>query len=229
MFSHNRGRLPVTRCTAPFLTFCVLAAGAISPQSKAQTPVQFPGGLPAVVGPQIPPEPTNPVAAPAGRLPNPGADPIVHRIRGSSERIEMTVNSSRIVTLDQNIPRAQVNNRDIVELTALSPNEIQVFAKKAGVTQINLWNENGQAYTIDCIVYGDAGELTELLRSEFPAANLRVRPMAAGVLLTGFVDRSDQVNQIIEIAQNYYPKVIPAIRVGGVQQVLLHVKVCEVS
>src|SRR5262249_42599006 len=56
-----------------------------------------------------------------------------------------------------------------------------------------------------------------------------VRPMGSGVLLTGFVDRPDQVSQIIQIAQDYYPKVIPDIRVGGVQQILLHVKGAEVD
>ena len=49
------------------------------------------------------------------------------------------------------------------------------------------------------------------------------------MLLTGFVDRADQVSQIIQVAQEYYPKVIPNIRVGGVQQILLHCKVAEVS
>ena len=141
----------------------------------------------------------------------------------------MTVNSSRILKMEQNIPRAQVNNREVLELTALSPNEIQVMAKKAGVTQINLWNEKGQIFTVDCVVYGDARELQELLKSEFPAANLHVRPMASSVLLTGFVDRADQVSQIIQIAQDYYPKVVPNIQVGGVQQIMLHVKVAEVS
>ena len=99
-----------------------------------------------------------------------------------------------------------------------------MFAKKAGVTQINLWNDQGQIYTIDCVVYGDARELADLLRTEFPAANLTVRPTGSSVLLTGFVDRADQVSQIIQIAQDYYPKVIPNIRVGGVQQILLHVQ-----
>ncbi|HTQ38686.1 MAG TPA: pilus assembly protein N-terminal domain-containing protein [Pirellulales bacterium] len=159
----------------------------------------------------------------------PVSNELIHHIQAPSERMEMTVNASRILTLDQNIPRAQVNNHEILELTALSPNEIQVLAKKAGVTQINLWNDKGQIYTIDCVVYGDARELSELLRSEFPAANLRVRPMASSVLLTGFVDRADQVSQIIQIAQDYYPKVVPNIQVGGVQQILLHVKVAEVS
>ena len=171
------------------------------------------------------PEPGNPMLNTSA----PVTPSLVHRIQAASERIEMTVNSSRVLTLDQNIPRAQVNNKDILELTPLSPNEIQVFAKKPGVTSINLWGDKGNIYTIDCVVYGDARELAELLKSEFPAANLRVRQTGSSVLLTGFVDRADQVSQIIQVAQEYYPKVIPNIRVGGVQQILLHCKVAEVS
>ena len=72
------------------------------------------------------------------------APPIVHQIQAATERLEMTANTSRMLTLDQKIPRAQVNNREILELTPLSPNEMQVFAKKPGVTQINLWNEDNE-------------------------------------------------------------------------------------
>ena len=132
--------------------------------------IQSPGGyqnLPA------PPEPTEP-GSPMTNAAMPAAPSLIHRIQAASERMEMTVNSSRILTLDQKIPRAQVNNKDILELTPLSPNEIQVFAKKAGVTSINLKNDQGQIYTIDCVVYGDARELADLLqnrisRSEFDA------------------------------------------------------------
>ena len=81
---------------------------------------------------------------------------IVHKIQAATERLEMTANTSRLLTLDQKIPRAQVNNREILELTPLSPNEVQIFAKKPGVTQINLWNEDQKVHTIDVMVFGDA-------------------------------------------------------------------------
>ena len=75
----------------------------------------------------------------------------------------MTVNSSRILTMDQKIPQVQVNNPDILEITPLSPTQIQVAAKKPGVTQVNLWGENKQIYTIDVTVIGDARELAMIL------------------------------------------------------------------
>jgi pilus assembly protein CpaC len=154
---------------------------------------------------------------------------LVHRISAATERLEMTANTSRLLTLDQKIPRAQVNNRELLELTPLSPNEVQVFAKKPGVTQINLWNEQNEIHTIDVMIFGDARELAMLIRTEFPHASIRVKPLAQSVVLSGFVDRQDHVSQIIRMAEDYYPKVISHITVGGVQQIALSVKVYEVS
>lgn len=154
---------------------------------------------------------------------------LIRTIEKSSERMEMTVNTSRILTLGKKIPQAQVNNPDLLELTALEPNQIQVHAKKAGVTQINLWDEDKQLYTVDVVIYGDAEELTMLLRTQFPKASLKVIPVASGALISGYVDQPEHVSRIIQIAEEFYPKVIANITVGGVQQVLLHVKVMEVS
>ena len=39
---------------------------------------------------------------------------IVYKIQAANQRLEMTVNSSRLLTLDLKIPRAQVNNIHMV-------------------------------------------------------------------------------------------------------------------
>ncbi len=172
----------------------------------------------------------------AGNAQQPSAPPvllekpsIVYKVQSPSERLEMTVHTSRILTMDQKIPQAQVNNPDILELTPLSPNQIQIAAKAAGVTQVNLWDENKKLYTIDVIVFGDVRELTMVLRSAFPNAALKVVPVANAVMISGFVDQPEHIDRIVRIAEEYYPKVINNMTVGGVQQVLLHVKVMEVS
>jgi pilus assembly protein CpaC len=147
----------------------------------------------------------------------------------TSQRLEMVVNTSRILTLDKEVPRAMVNNPDVVRVVPLSPNKVQVSALKPGVTQVNLWDDDGNLYTVNLIIIGDAQELDMLLQSEFPQASLRVRPLATSVVLSGRVDRSEDVSRIVRMAEDYYPKVINNIAVGGVQQVLLHVRVMEVS
>jgi len=159
----------------------------------------------------------------------PAAPSIVHKVRSTYERIQMTVNTSRRLELTQKIPDAQVNNPDLLQLTPLSPNIVQISAKAPGVTQVNLWGEDKQIYTIDVIIYGDAQELAMLLQSQFPNTALRVIPVNNGVLISGYVDQPGHIELITRIAEEYYPKVINNITVSGTQQVLLHVKVMEVS
>ncbi|HWA99337.1 MAG TPA: pilus assembly protein N-terminal domain-containing protein, partial [Pirellulales bacterium] len=158
-----------------------------------------------------------------------GPQPVIHRISSANERLNMVANSSRILMLDQRIPQAQVNNPEILEVTPLSPTQLQVYAKRAGVTQINLWSESKEIYTIEVVVEADARELSARLQSEFPNAALRVIPLPNSVMITGYVDDQRDVSLIIAIAQQYHPQVIDNIRVGGVQQVLLKVRVVEVS
>jgi pilus assembly protein CpaC len=151
------------------------------------------------------------------------------RVSGAAQRLEMIVNTSRILTLEYNVPRLLVDNPEIVRALPLSPNQIQVSALKPGLTQINIWDEKKEVHAIDVLVYGDARELHNLLKSEFPDASLHVRPLASSVIISGFVSNPDSVSRIVRIAEDYYPKVINNMQVGGVQQVLLHVKVMEVS
>jgi pilus assembly protein CpaC len=152
-------------------------------------------------------------------------------VGSQSQRLEMSVNTSRILALEGKvkIPRVFVNDPSVVQATPISPSQVQIAALKPGVTQVNLWDEKGEIYTVDVVATRDASELRELLRTEFPEATLRVRPLAESVYITGYVPRPEMVDEIISVAREYYDKVINGIVVGGVQQVALHVKVMEVS
>ena len=214
MFIHSAWRL-----SFPHVLACGLCL--------ALTGVAFGQPAPRPVGPQpgvTTAAPALPVAANGGQR-----MALVYKVQNANERMEMTVNTSRILTLDQKIPQAQVNNPELLDLTPLSPTEIQISAKTPGVTQVNLWGEDKRIFTIDVVIIGDAQALSHLLASQFPNATLKVVPVANGVLISGFVDQPQHIDLIVRIAEEYYPKVINAITVGGVQQVLLHVKVMEVS
>jgi pilus assembly protein CpaC len=67
------------------------------------------------------------------------------------------------------------------------------------------------------------------LQEQFPGASISVSPTATGVILKGYVDNPDNVSRIVKVAEEYYPKVINNMTVGGAQQVQLHVKVMEVN
>lgn len=154
---------------------------------------------------------------------------VVRKINGASDKLEITTNTSRILTLDKKIPKVQVNNPELLAVTPLSATEIQVSAKKAGVTQVNLWDEDGDIHTVDVFIYGDVRELENALATQFPNSSVRVYRYSQSLVLTGFIDRPDYVDPIRQLAEDYAPKVINNIAVGGVQQVLLRVKIYEVS
>jgi pilus assembly protein CpaC len=154
---------------------------------------------------------------------------LVHKISGANDKLEITTNTSRILTLDKNIPRVQVNNPELLAVTPLSANQVQISAKKAGVTQVNLWDEDGTIHTVDVLIYGDVRELEVALQTQFPNSSIKVYRYSESLVLKGFVDQPDHVSQITQLASDYAPKVINNITVGGVQQVLLKVKVMEVS
>ncbi len=164
------------------------------------------------------------IAPPQGISP-----PLVFKVDRAVDRLEMTVNTSRILTLEAPFPKVQVNNPELLDLTVLSETEVQVFAKKPGVTQVNVWRDDSTIQSLDVIVFGDTQELTMLLQTQFPNARLKVIPLPTSVVISGYVDQPTDVPRIIEMAQDYHPKVINNIAIDGVQEVLLHVKVMEIS
>ncbi|WP_237607389.1 type II and III secretion system protein family protein [Roseimaritima sediminicola] len=145
------------------------------------------------------------------------------------ERLEMIVKSSRILTLDKRVPRFQVHNEQILGATPVSQNQIQVHGKTPGTTQLNLWDADDQLYTVDIVVLADAREVEGILSSQLPLASLRVTPLQNSAIISGTVTNVDDVDRAIAIAEQFYANVVNNIRVVGVQQVLLHTKIMEVS
>ena len=157
------------------------------------------------------------------------AQSIVKKLEAPNEKLELTVNSSRILTLDQNIPRVQVNNPEVLSVTPLSKDQVQISAKRPGVTDVNLWGEDGSIYAVNVVVYGDVAELQLALDSQYPHSSVKVHRYSNSLILSGYVDRPDYVSSIVRLAEDYAPKIINNISVGGVQQILLNVQVMEVS
>ena len=141
----------------------------------------------------------------------------------------MTVNTSRIVEFPFEVPKMLVNNPDLVRVIPLSPKSIQLSAVKQGITQLNIWSMDDKVTSIDLVITGDVQELDAILKTEFPDAALKLRTLNSSLYISGFVPKADNVGQITQVARDYFPNIINNMSVGGVQKVLLHVKVLEVS
>ncbi len=165
---------------------------------------------------------------PAGAQ-EPAAPAVKFQVRGPSERLEMTVNTSKVVEFPFDVPKMLVNNPDLVRVIPISPKSIQLSAVRAGVTQLNVWDADGNVTSLDLIILGDVGELDMTLKTLFPEASLRLRPLNSSLYISGFVPKAEMVQSISNVARDYFPSIINDMTVGGVQKVLLHVKVMEVS
>lgn len=212
----------VTARTRRFLAFelALLIVSAIAPTVNGQQPA-----LVTAAGP-------DPIYRPAAGQGIPvavAAEDIVQRITQPRERMNLPINGSRILTTDSNIPRAAVENPDILDLRPVSAKQVQIHAKKTGVTTVSLWDENNQIRTVEVIVVGDVRELDTMLRTLYPKAAIKLYPTSSSVILAGHIDDAKEGPQIERIALDFFPKVINALTVGGSQQVLLHVRVMEIS
>ena len=151
------------------------------------------------------------------------------QIQRPVERLQMTVPSSRIITLEGKIPKFQLHDEQFVSATPLAENQIQLVAKEPGKTQINLWDTEDRHYTLDVTVTADAESIDEVLSQQFPTARLRIMPLKSAAVVDGTVTRPEDIERVIAIVEQFYPAVINNLRVADVPQVLLHTQIMEVS
>ncbi len=151
------------------------------------------------------------------------------KVSKTNEQVQMVVNSAHMLTLDDDIERASVHNDALLTVRPMARNELLVSAKATGVTQVDLYAPDKQVYSVQVVVIGDARELEAILRAEFPMAALQVRPIQSAVIISGQVTSDEHVEQVVAIAEQYYPTVINRIEVIGVHTIMLHTQVMEVS
>jgi pilus assembly protein CpaC len=146
-----------------------------------------------------------------------------------NQDLSMVVNSSHTIETQKPYKYITVDNPDVISAQPISSNKIQLAARRNGVTQVEIVDGEGQAQSLQIVVFGDARELEIILRRQFPNSQLNVTPIQTGCIVSGVVADSDDVETAISIAELYFSRVINNIQVMGVHQVLLHTQVMEVS
>lgn len=146
------------------------------------------------------------------------------------QNIRMVINTSRELSTDKPFQRVRIQNPNILSVIPLEGgNRLQISALQAGVTQLDLLAGDDSVHTIEVMVIGDARELEAILKQHFPAANLSVTPVQQGAIVSGVVTSDEHVEQVISIAELYFPTVINRVSVLGVHTVQLETQIMEVS
>ena len=152
-----------------------------------------------------------------------------YRINKPVNPLDLTLNTRRILTLEYNVPKFLVNKEELVKVNPLSPNQLQVWGLKPGITQLNVWDEKNNVYVVEIRVQRDVSELQDELQKDFPRASIRISPNPKGVTLRGYAPSGEMASQIAAVAKTHFEEVLNLMTVGNGQQITLHAKVLEVS
>ncbi len=192
----------------------------------AQDPLstQGPGGAPA---PLATPAPTNTAPLSGSTERDVITDAIFH-VTGRRGNVDVTENLSKVIELsDKRITRVDGFDPTVIDVRALTPHRIRVQALIQGVTTLVLTDEEDNNYIIEVFVKGDTRHLQAVIENRFPDSAVEAYKIQDSVALTGWVAQPEHITQIVEIAEQFYPRVLNQMRVGGVQQVQLKVRIME--
>ncbi len=152
------------------------------------------------------------------------------QVNESVDTFELINGSSRRLKFDYNVPELMVENPDIIQATPVAPNEILISGLKPGISTITVSDPSKKLQTLTVHVTVDVRKLERAFAKHFPDSLIRVDALQTGVILTGYVARADQIENVIAVARDYFPtNVINELRVNGSQNIAIKVKVYEVS
>jgi len=152
----------------------------------------------------------------------------------------LSVGESKIIELQARAAKIEITDPGIASVMVLTPWRLYLTGKNPGSTRLVLKGANNLINTIMIIeVAPNVAQLKTKLHEMFPEEkDLRVHATQDGITLSGMVSDAATLNQVMSLAQGYAPvgkekdakaKVTSFVEVGGVQQVMLEVRVSEIS
>ncbi|MEJ7929741.1 type II and III secretion system protein family protein [Ramlibacter sp. AN1015] len=118
------------------------------------------------------------------------------------------------------------------EITLLSPNELLILGRRPGSANVIVQDREGRCVVRDIIITADPGTLQAKLRELMPRENnVRVAAAENSIILTGDVTDTATLDQVMSVAAAYGDdkRIVNLMRVSAPQQVMLEVKIAEVS
>ena len=150
------------------------------------------------------------------------------------QKLSLTVGKSVIVSSSETVKRVSLGSQDIADAIVLTPRQISVIGKAPGVTNLILWGADDKISTIlDIQVSPDVSRLGEMIQKILPEEkNLHIDATHDSLTLSGTVSSTSKLSQALALAEVHSPKdgkVLNLVEVAGVHQVMLEVRVAEVS
>ncbi|MEO8325076.1 MAG: type II and III secretion system protein family protein [Nitrospirota bacterium] len=148
------------------------------------------------------------------------------------QSLRLTVGESKIVERETAFKRASVANPKVADQIVLSTKQIYLTGLEVGTTTLTLWGQDGEVSNVFQVrVSPDVTRLKEQLHTMLPhEPDLQVMNSHDHISLTGNVSNMESLAKALTLAEPYAPnKIINLVQVGGVQQVMMEVKVAEMQ
>jgi len=166
-------------------------------------------------------------------LPAPAAD-LLDRVKNQeiNQVVRLKVGRSKVLRTPFALTRISVADPDIADLILISEREIYINALAPGATNISMWGKS-RFTSATVTVEADLTLLKEKLHQILPKEKIGAEAAGDSIVLTGEVSGPVAQSTALALALPYAggkkEKVVNVLHVGGVQQVLLEVRVAEIN
>jgi len=146
--------------------------------------------------------------------------------------VHLTLGKSQVLALPETATRLSIGNPEVADVLMINPREVYLLGKKPGTTNLFVWSANGKTTLRNVDVQVDVESLNQRLRQLVPEADtVQVQALAEHLVLSGQIADAMKAQRLVQLSEafNGGRKVVNLLRVMGGQQVMLEVKVAEVS
>ena len=148
----------------------------------------------------------------------------------SPENITFLVGESTIVRPPWATVRVAVTDPTIANVQVLTPEQVLLQGLRAGATDLILWSEDEkQVQQWKVQVRLDTASFKAKLDELFPDTSLEVNQSGETLIVTGLLRSTEQATQLHDLLDKSKVTYVDMSSIAGVQQVLLQVRVAEVS
>lgn len=145
--------------------------------------------------------------------------------------ISLVISKSTILSTDAPVSRVSLAQPETASVVVLSPTQIYVTGKKLGTTTLTLWSGGQVSGVFDLVITPDVTRLKRMIHEILPRERaVQVLSSGESITLSGSVSNTGDLTSVLSLAEAEAPgKVVNLLRVDGVQQVMLEVRVAEMS
>lgn len=147
--------------------------------------------------------------------------------------LSMSIGGGQLMRLPRPAASVFVADEKVADVQVKNPTTFYIFAKTAGMTSVYATDHAGTViWSSDIRVGANIADVANMLRQAMPESDIRVTPLSGMILLTGTVLNPRDAEEAQRLVEQFTAAAVPVLnhlKVATPQQVMLRVKIAEVS